>query len=201
MRYLTWIAVGITALIAVALVCVLGPKWFDDHHGLVTAIATIVIGVFTFTLWRTADNQLHHTREVERAYLTGGGDIHIDPQGNPIRDSAGRLQFRADVKNNGKTPGTLTHFSVHFDVLANVKATLKTVSPSEVFRDQLAPGQEKPIALVSVTHPNADIVFGAFYYEDIWKKLHHFRFILSIKSYNRTKPDVVGVDKGYWDWT
>jgi hypothetical protein len=122
--------------------------------------------------------------------------------GAPIPDGAGRLQFRVDVGNYGKTPATITHYAVHFDVLANVKATLKPVSPSEEFRDQLAPSQEKSIVVLPVTHPNADVVYGAFYYRDIWKKeQHYFRFILSIGKNKRTRPDVVGVDKRYWDWT
>ncbi|MEA2913791.1 MAG: hypothetical protein QOJ15_5872 [Bradyrhizobium sp.] len=90
-------------------------------------------------------------------YLTGGGDIVVDGAGVPRLDGAGRLQFRVDVGNYGKTPATITHYAVHFDVLANVKATLKPVSPSEEFRDQLAPRQEKSIVVVPVTQPNADI--------------------------------------------
>ena len=125
----------------------------------------------------------------------------VDVRGNPRLDGAGRLQFRVDVQNSGKTPATITHYAVHFDVLANVKATLKPVSPSEEFRDQLAPSQVKPIVVVPVTQPNADVVYGGFKYRDIWNDEHQFRFILSIGTNNRTRPDVAGVDKGYWAWS
>jgi hypothetical protein len=86
-------------------------------------------------------------------------------------------------------------------VLPDVQATLKPVSKSKDFRDQLAPSQEKAVAIVPVTRSDADIVYGAFWYRDIWKEGHYFRFILSIGKNSRTRPDVVGMDVRYWDWS
>jgi hypothetical protein len=201
-----WIALAICVLALVIGVLVIGPQrvydFTDNHHGFATAVATAVIGLFTIMLGVVAWYQLRHGQKVERAYLTGGGDIVVDPlTGRPVLDSAGRMQFRVDVGNYGKTPAYLTHYDVHFDVLANVQAELKRVSKSKRHDDRLAPGgHEKAVGVEPVTTPNADVVYGAFWYRDIWNDEHRFRFILSINQHNRTRPDVVGVDVRYGEW-
>jgi hypothetical protein len=56
---------------------------FVTHHSEaiaagVTAVATIAIAWFTGTIWIINRSQLRHGREVERAYVSGGGWRHWD---------------------------------------------------------------------------------------------------------------------------
>src|SRR5436190_14194285 len=53
--------------------------WVDTRHDLVTAGATVVIALFTITLWRATSGLLRdahqgalHFRMVEKAYVSGG---------------------------------------------------------------------------------------------------------------------------------
>jgi hypothetical protein len=75
--------------------------WLDTHNGFVTAIATVVIGIFTATIWGVARKQLKVTRETERAYLSAAGLM------------TGKT-FTVTVTNNGKTPGELTAAAADF---------------------------------------------------------------------------------------
>jgi hypothetical protein len=151
-------------------------------------------------LWRSNRSQITHARQIERAYLVGGGDVEN-----------GRQSFRVEVANYGKTPAELHAFDVHFEVLVNLLADrqVKPVIASNPLRDSISPGATpKTVGTVPVTNPNADIVYGAFYYEDIWReRVHRFRFILSISQHPttgvwRTRPDVdlSRLPKGYADW-
>jgi hypothetical protein len=201
-----WIALGIGLVVLAVGVGVLGPErvyeFTEGHHGPLTAIATLVIALFTIVLGVNGSSQLRHGVKVERAYLTGGGDIIRDLAGKPVLapDGSGRRQFEVHVGNYGKTAAYLTHYDIHFDVLADVKAELKSVAPSERFEDRLVPGGQKAIAEVPVMRADADVVYGAFWYRDIWNEEHRFRFILSIGKDNRTRPNVVGVHKDYGKW-
>jgi hypothetical protein len=70
--------------------------------------------LFTIVLGITGWSQLRHGQKVERAYLTGGGDIVVDLAGKPVLDGQGRKQFRVDVGNYGKTPAYFTHYDYTF---------------------------------------------------------------------------------------
>jgi hypothetical protein len=56
-------------------------KWIDDKHDFVTAVATLVVAIFTFTLWRATDRlwqagerQLELTRALGRRQLDAMSD-------------------------------------------------------------------------------------------------------------------------------
>src|SRR5207302_10883162 len=86
-------------LFPVFLVC--AGSFIDENNGTFTAAATIVIATFTLTLWLVAGNQLRHAREVERAYVSGGG----------TRASNNRNLFVLTVENYGKTPATIIGYA------------------------------------------------------------------------------------------
>jgi len=74
-----------------------------DYNGAVTAIATVFIATFTATIWYVNRRQLKHAREVERAYLSGGG---------PNRYQDGARHFVLTHENTGKTPAIFKDYSV-----------------------------------------------------------------------------------------
>lgn len=85
--------------------------FLDTHNGLVTAIATIFVAGFTWTLWRsgdaaarTAGMSAEHFRLSERAYfqLSHRSGIRFFPE-------EGKIRVAMQVKNCGKTPGTVTY--------------------------------------------------------------------------------------------
>jgi hypothetical protein len=133
--------------------------------------------------------------DIERAYLTGGGDVDVN--------EAGQRCFRVEVANYGKTPAYLFAFDVQFATLEDVKAASRPVSPVYHHDDRIPPtGETKVIDFIPITLPNANVVYGAFWYRDIRQKPDHiFRFILRIGADDRTRPDVSGVvDKSYTHW-
>src|SRR5262245_48958437 len=66
----------------------------------ITAMATAVSALFAFTIFLINWRQLRHTRNVERAYISGGGPL----------DGNDPNKFIFTVK----TPGILTEYAVEF---------------------------------------------------------------------------------------
>jgi hypothetical protein len=135
---------------------------------------------------------------VERAYLTGGGDVV---------NRGGRRCFRVDVANYGKTAAYLTHYEIRFAAkLADVQAEPRKVyepQKQHVFDDRIAPDNKtKVIGYEEMDPADAEIIYGCFWYTD-WrkKKERYFRFILGVDLTSRTQPDVDGVDDSYRDWS
>jgi hypothetical protein len=129
---------------------------------------------------------------IERAYLTGGGDIV---------NRGGRKCFRVDVANYGKTAAFLTHYDVRFASLDEVQAGQREVCPRYPFDDRIPPDNKtRVIDYVLIDPPDAEIIYGAFWYTDWRKKVRRFRFILRVGPSGRTRPDVVDVHDSYREW-
>jgi len=75
-------------------------KTLDTWNSLITAIATVAIGFFTWAIRSINQKQWTHAREVERAYLSGGGPVRFD-------EDRRVMVFVLTVENTGKTPATL----------------------------------------------------------------------------------------------
>jgi hypothetical protein len=85
---------------------------WNDANG-ITALATAVIAGFTATLWINSSNQLVHTREIERAYLTGGdlaayGDTDKDAVAHVSELAAERVRMAVE---GGQPAPKRRHFS------------------------------------------------------------------------------------------
>jgi hypothetical protein len=170
------------------------------------AIATIGLGAATIGLYRTGETQLvithkaanaaelsaEHIPRVERAYLTGGG---------PVGTVGSQRFFRIEVENHGKTPAYLCAFDVHFATLEEVRAGPQPVFPMRLYDDRIKPGGElKPLDWIPITRPDANVIYGAFWYQDLLKRERIFRFILRIDESGRTQTGVAGVDDSYTYW-
>src|SRR5262245_43050470 len=79
-------------------------KFLNDASAFITAVATGVIAAFTITIWTNNRSQLKHSREVDRAYVSGGGA--------PTDKYA--AQFVLTVENYGQTPAMLREFVICF---------------------------------------------------------------------------------------
>ena len=172
----------------------------------VLAAATIWLGSATYGLYRAGEKQMtvaikaanaaeasaEHIPRVERAYLTGGG---------PVRSAGGRRFFRIEVENHGKTPAYLCAFDVHFTTLKEAQSGPQEVFPMRLFDDRIKPGAIlKPLDWIEITRSNDDVIYGAFWYQDLLKREHIFRFILRIDANDMTRTGVAGVDDSYTYW-
>lgn len=131
---------------------------------------------------------------MERAYLTGGGDIEWRGL---------RRGFRVEVANYGKTAAYLAGFYVCFATRAELNARKPRRYLRSVFDDRIPPGGvTRSIAHVEFNHPDAEFIYGGFFYRDLQKRRHVFRFILRIYPNGHTRPDVShGVGQRYRKWT
>src|SRR5215213_5695667 len=182
---------------------------FERHSEFWTAIGTIVIGFFTATLWHSTskimvagDQQIRisrklskaarsankSTHEIERAYLTGGG--------GPLKERP--MVFQLVAENIGKTPAFLDAFAVQSCDLSALPPEPTYVR--QFFPDRLAPREKKAFHEFVISLTNNPVVYGRFWYRDIWKEEHSFGFILSIRDGN-SFPDIMGVSPLYTHWT
>lgn len=132
--------------------------------------------------------------DIERAYLVGGGQVAV----------AGK-SFQIEFSNYGKTPAFIYAFGVEFAAtLQEVQAGPQEVFPMFLFEDVVPPGggtTPQKATQVPITVPNAQVAYGAFWYEDWQKRVHIYRFILRIvpgvSGYGSTLTSVPGVDRSY----
>jgi hypothetical protein len=158
----------------------------ESHHGVITGLATLIIASFTGTLWWATWSLLIHGREVERAYVSGGGPH--DPE---------KGIFQLQINNYGKTPAILTAVSIEFCELNNIP-------PTPTYRWMATQGTYKPgdhgraimnLAIPSLQKP---VVYGRFRYIDIWRKSHVSSFILAIHK-DGILPTSISPDCTFWD--
>ena len=172
------------------------------------AFFTFVLGISTILLWvttaciaRDTRNSAKNSIDMERPYITGGGDFE---------NKTGLELFRLDVENHGKTAAFMTGYDLQFAKLAELQKdpTVRDVRKNH-FRhmDGISPqGARKIIRTQILKPPDDDVVFGAVWYEDIFGKPHYSRFLLriahwrDIRGEGLTRLDVEGVSSDYWYW-
>jgi hypothetical protein len=164
----------------------------------VAALAAAVVTGFTWTLRRNSTDQLARMRQIEGAYLAGGGDYAKGPTGDFLRTEDGRRVFRVDVANYGKTPAYLTAFDVQFDSLAAVQGGPRRERRIR-HEDQIPPGgRSRPIRLEPIPS-GTQVVYGAFWYQDIWEHEHEFRFVLTLYDTHSLPDTDVRDEYRFWN--
>src|SRR6516164_8116887 len=118
-----------------------------DYNGAVTAIATVFIATFTATIWYVNRRQLKHAREVERAYLSGGG---------PNRYQDGARHFVLTHENTGKPPAIFKDYSVFLCDRSSLPAEPEYLDPRHTLIPYVAriPPDHKPREITSRAVPN-----------------------------------------------
>jgi hypothetical protein len=175
-----------------------------ESHGVITALATIVIGVFTLTLWRAtsklgtlAENQDRYFRISERAYLFCGGVQGVpkeDPQ--PLHQM---LRPRADyydppwrmgIFNWGRTPAFVTkvqwgvcpesEFPKDMLVSNIIKEKRLSVRAPVNIQEAFPPttGRGQQYRHVEPGREVGTVFFGRVDYRDIFGEPHHSTFSL-----------------------
>jgi hypothetical protein len=143
----------------------------------VTAIATGFIAWFTYTIWRVNQSQLQHARTVERAYISGGG---------PTGPVDGIRVFVLTAENTGKTPATLTDYSIFLRDRSELPAEPEYLDPRHtpiVYIARIPPDHRtREVTRRPIPDGPNPIAYGRFRYTDIWDKPHSFSFILPLNA-------------------
>jgi uncharacterized protein YneR len=87
--------------------------WVHATHDNIIAVASVVVAVFTCTIWLVNRNQLQRSQEVERAYVSGGGARHL----------------RRYVNSAGVVP----EFPPNASILTQPDGTVVVVEPTDFF--------------------------------------------------------------------
>lgn len=152
------------------------------NDGVITALATAVIALLTWVLWKANQDQLRHTKDIERAYISGGGPT----------DEQDRSIFILTVNNYGKTPGILTGYAVGFCPRAAIPAgVIFNAIPKASFHDRIPPVAGLTRGLDSARIPDDipdPLIYGRFWFDDIWGDSHESGFVLVLDAYRQTTP-------------
>ncbi len=164
-------------------------KFLDAISSAVTAIATVLIALFTATIWGINRSQLAHGRRVDRAYVNGGWGRHID----------GKLY--ANINNDGKTPATVHHMVLAILPLAGLPSTPPAL-PRTFVNYNLEPYKrdffsDHVFVEWDGLHEPERVLYGRFWYTDVFEKEHESGFLLHIRP---RMPAVAGFPE-YWRWT
>jgi len=191
-------------------------------HGIITALATIIIGIFTFTLWRATDRlrilaegQEDAIKKQQRAYLDsgpGGGDglmatlSDLTAVREKTRIIKGRqIGIRLQVTNHGRTPATLIKMCWHVRPLKNLPrepeytrwfdAGMK-ITPGKVFTTRYRLNYD-------LDWQETYVAYGRIEYTDVFGDAHHHGFLVTIKKNEAgddfTHPPLRGEYEKYWD--
>jgi len=155
----------------------------------VTAGAAVATAVFTGTILLINRRQLRHSRDVDRAYVSGGGP------GNPPHGP-----FVLCIDNFGRTPATLTEYAVEFCELGAIPARPAYLASgyerTRVRSYVYPPGTRgDEVARIPYHGLQDPVAYGRFWYEDVWRRKHFASFILSLPP--RPLPHL---DPAYTDW-
>jgi hypothetical protein len=123
-----------------------------------------------------------HKREIERAYVSGGGARNMarNPNGRPLFDPTDL--FELHINNHGKTPAYLHHVAIGF-------CDASALPPEPVYddlfpwRDAIGPGvQSRRIRTVNISGYARVAICGRYYWDDIWGRHWSSGFVYEIPS-------------------
>ena len=148
---------------------------FEVISAIITAIGTGFIAWFTGTIWLANREQLRHQRQIERAYISGGGAPNAnDPS-----------QFVLTVQNYGKTPGHILQYALELCLRRDLPPApkyLETNYPWVTWQSVIAPGGHTiPVTTRDIPQGPNPVAYGRFRYTDVWETEEHiFSFILPV---------------------
>jgi hypothetical protein len=150
-------------------------------------------------------DQIAHSHQIERAYMSAGGGPQQGPTGRFQQLAGGVVAqemgptdwFQFDINNHGKTKGEILEYGYGWCEADKVSELPKRPVYRWVeFRDQIGPGtQSRGIKRLKIP-PNKPVIFGRIGYEDIFGKRHSHGFIQNLgkpiappyPSYTETDP-------------
>lgn len=181
-------------------------KYGNNYGVFFSALATIAIAIFTWTLWRATDDALSHSRQVERAYVSVDASLAFRGKSEPIR--VGHLTVMPSlptgpwisitVDNNGKTPAFVDKVAI-ITCDPNELPDRPEYAKNERLVDiSLSPGAVGINTLgFEMEEIKGKIVYGRVYYTDIYSRPHSSGFIRQVLS---DKVETIKAPPGYTAW-
>lgn len=145
--------------------------FIDQNSTGITAVATAFIAIFTFTLWSSTKAQWAHDKEINRAYVSGGGPTDV-----------ANKRFQLTIDNYGKTPAYLQKFAIEFCDISSIPK-FPRYSKEITNKGVIAPHTTAhPLKQIRIPNYARPVVYGRFWYKDIWGRRHSFGFIQEIAT-------------------
>jgi uncharacterized protein DUF4062 len=111
---------------------------------------------------------------IEGPFLVGGGGVTDETP----------PKFCLDVANYGRSPASIKAYALEFCDLSDLPNRPKYLNPDyrcQTFIDEIAPMQKKTISAQEVSPTfGKPVVYGRFWYQDIWRRDRYFSFILRV---------------------
>lgn len=135
---------------------------------------------------KVSRDQIAHSHQIERAYMSCGGVPARRRQDEP--GTYGGIvvkfiltgEFEVHVNNHGKTTGEFMQIAIGFCDATNIP--LEPTYHPEPFHDWIGPGtQSRPMLWKKIDPPNASAVYGRIYYRDIFGECHDSGFLQDIR--------------------
>ncbi len=175
--------------------------WATGFLGLITA-GLVFVG---FRQVRDAKRELEHARQIERAYLSGGGAPFLETieriENIPGVMGGGTTQTRIErrptgrfnlcVNNYGKTAAELRGFAVNFCDSSDIPTN--PIYERRYWYDWILPGDRaRHVTFIDIpTNGASTAAYGRFYYRDIFGQTYSTGFINRI---NRDNGESVPID-------
>ena len=186
-------------------------EFLNYYAAAIAALATIALGIFTFTLWRATNGMLQSSRISERAYVLagpGGGD---GPDGrrmitNQTPDwQPSEMMIRLQLKNHGKTPASIERMCWCVRPLGGLplEPVYEDWQPGGMglSQDELFPTRVYKTYSFLWTEPY--VAYGRVEYRDVFNELHYSGFLLHIVKIDYENdfrhPPLRGDYEKYWD--
>jgi hypothetical protein len=159
----------------------------DANHGPLTALGTILLAIFTTTLWWATRTLVRHSPQIERAYISAGGARQF----KYVETSPGSRQFNLidselfefHVNNYGKTQGKIYLIGWQFCEEGAIPPN-DPVYTTEYFDSRINPGTSS-LRLKDIPIPKnlkAPVIYGRVYYETIFGRRFSSGFLYRIPA-------------------
>jgi hypothetical protein len=174
-------------------------KPFSDWSAGITAIATVAIGAFTWTLWRATTEQgrltvraINGAQDANQRGLRAYLSVTIGVAAYQDRTTNTKFAGHPTLKNNGRTPAYKVRIWTRAEIIPDTlvdKYTFAVVPTDEVSQATIGPGEDRILTCVVPSYVNdADIAkikkgdgtalwaWGTVRYEDAFKTSRYVNF-------------------------
>jgi hypothetical protein len=170
--------------------------WAHTTHDNIIAFATVMVAIFTWTIWRVNRSQLQRSREVERAYVSGGVVIEWEETGEHKMIPTG-IGFNATsvpitrprwlivtVDNHGKTPAFISEIAMTVCEVGALPGAPEYETAKRLANLNVSPGTVglRTQFVSDFKEAGGKLVYGRVYYTDIFRSPHSSGFILRVLS-------------------
>jgi hypothetical protein len=159
----------------------------NAESGAVTALGTLIVALFTYTLWRSSEKDLEYRRTyIDRAYIDagpGGGD-GPDPRKSRLIEN-GKMKIRLQITNHGVTPAIVMRMCWHTALLRELPRSPQIPEYKDWLTGPIKVSTGTPFTTryyrtYDMQWTDQHVAYGSVEYRDVFGKPHHHNFLLKI---------------------